>query len=68
MAADLLLHDREPLRLATTTGLFVRDLHSTLGTTVNGDPNGRASAVFSKPGVLRRRQDAVCEDFRCQKY
>ena len=44
LAADLLLHDREPLRLSRDHfaivrrggGWFVRDLHSTLGTTVNG--------------------------------
>jgi CRP/FNR family transcriptional regulator, cyclic AMP receptor protein len=48
VAADLLLHDREPLRLSRDHfaivrhdgRLFVRDLHSTLGTTVNGVPIG----------------------------
>ena len=48
LAADLLLHDREPLRLSRDHfaivrhggGWFVRDLHSTLGTTVNGVPIG----------------------------
>jgi CRP/FNR family transcriptional regulator, cyclic AMP receptor protein len=48
VAADLLLHDREPLRLSRdhfaivrhNGHLFVRDLHSTLGTTVNGVPIG----------------------------
>jgi CRP/FNR family transcriptional regulator, cyclic AMP receptor protein len=47
-AADLLLYDREPLRLSRDHfaivrhdgRLFVRDLHSTLGTTVNGVPIG----------------------------
>jgi len=44
VAADLLLYDREPVRLSRDHfaivlqdgRLFVRDLHSTLGTTVNG--------------------------------
>jgi len=44
VAADLLLYDREPVRrsrdhfaIVRHDGrLFVRDLHSTLGTTVNG--------------------------------
>jgi CRP/FNR family cyclic AMP-dependent transcriptional regulator len=48
LAADLLLQDREPLRLSRDHfaitchdgRLFVRDLHSTLGTTVNGVPIG----------------------------
>ena len=48
MAADLLLYDREPIRLSRAHfaivhhdgGLFVRDLHSKLGTTVNGVPIG----------------------------
>jgi len=48
LAADLLLYDREPIRLSRDHfaivnhdgGLFVRDLHSKLGTTVNGVPIG----------------------------
>ena len=48
VAADLLLYDREPVRLSRDHfaivlqygRLFVRDLHSTLGTTVNGVPIG----------------------------
>jgi CRP/FNR family transcriptional regulator, cyclic AMP receptor protein len=48
VSADLLLYDREPLRLSRDHfaivrhdgRLFVRDLQSTLGTTVNGVPIG----------------------------
>ena len=48
VAADLLLYDREPVRLSRDHfaivrhkgHLFVRDLQSTLGTTVNGVPIG----------------------------
>lgn len=62
---DLLLQDREPLRLSRNHfavvqrqgRLYVRDLHSTLGTTVNGQPIGEHFGADEAP--LRAGENQV---------